>query len=178
MNADGSGLRNLVEPSQTAAAAYPLWSPDGTKIAYATVDLTTGWGWLTTHTMMADGTLQQALPAPTDARWDYLGGWSNDGTSVFVIRGYAPDWDGPMVAAVVPADGHDTGVETSRDSLAGWDLTSEWAPDDGSILLIRRDTADRPETALLIDPKTGATRPAPFAASSRPAWQRLAPPGS
>lgn len=178
VNADGSGLRTLVEPSRTIAAANPLWSPDGTRIAYSTVDMTIGWGWLVTHTMTADGTSQRALPRPSDARWDYLGGWSNDGTSVVVIRGYAADWNGPMAAAVIPADGSGTGVEGGRESLAGWDLVSEWAPDDASILVIRHDAADRPESALLIDPKTGTTRPAPYAASSRPAWQRLGLAGS
>jgi dipeptidyl aminopeptidase/acylaminoacyl peptidase len=178
MNADGTDLRNLVAPSQTAAAAIPLWSPDGTRIAYATVDMTTGWGWLTTHTMLADGTQQQALPSPTDARWDYLGGWSNDGANVFVIRGYGQDFNGPMAAAVVPADGGGTGVESDRETLAGWDLASEWAPDDASILVVRHDAIRQPESGLFIDAETGATRPAPYEAISRPAWQRLAPPGS
>jgi Tol biopolymer transport system component len=177
VNADGSSLRNLVEPSRAAAAVYPLWSPDGQRIAYTTVDMTTGWGWLKAHTMMTDGTEQRALPTPADSRWNYLGGWSNDGTRLVVIRGYMRDGSGLVTAAIVPAHGSDTDVETARQSSIGNDSRPEFAPDDASILVIRPNWSGEPGTPLYVDSTTGVARSAPFAANKFSAWQRIASTG-
>ena len=174
---DGDSLLTLIEPSRTAAGVTPSWSPDGTRIAYSTVDFTTGWGWLRTHTMMADGSAQRPLPTSNGVYWDYLGGWSNDGTRLVVIRGYSPGGTGQIAAAVVPAEGNDAGIETGSQSLISNNAWPSWAPDDASILILGTNWTPEPDSALFMDPITGVIRSAPFAPST-PAWQRLAPKGS
>jgi Tol biopolymer transport system component len=174
VNTDGSDLRMLVEPARDAAAGGPVWSPDGSLIAYGLVNFNVPEWTVHTRVMSADGSDDRALPMPTDARFNYDAIWSNDGTRLVMVRGYATAGDGDNVAAVVPADGSGPGLETARSLFPDEGLSFEWAPDDTSIVVVRQDASGKALESQLLDPLTGEIRPAPYSATS-PNWQRLAP---
>jgi Tol biopolymer transport system component len=57
VNADGTGLVDLT-PTTDITENYPIWSPDGTKIAFGASDVLSGEnaGTFDLHTMNLDGT--------------------------------------------------------------------------------------------------------------------------
>jgi Tol biopolymer transport system component len=177
VNTDGSDIRMLVEPARDASASGPLWSPDGSLIAYGLVNFNVAEWTVHTRVMSADGSGDRALPMPDDAQFNYSAAWSNDGKWLVTLRGYATAGLGDNVAAVVPADGSGPGLETDRSLFPDQGLNFEWAPDDTSIVVLPLDALARPLEWQLLDPMTGDVRAAPSSASSPPTWQRLAPPG-
>jgi Tol biopolymer transport system component len=172
-----SAVRTIVGPSPEPFLESLSWSPDGSQIAY--VEWTPGDEGTCSkvvHVVSADGTRNRTLPLPAGASCDEPAAWSNDGTRLVVIRSH-PGSD-QAVLAIVPADGSGLGIETTRATsqsggLSGW--TAEWAPDDTMILATPVDADDTPLPQVLVDPATGASRPAPWAATSQPTWQRRAP---
>ena len=124
MNADGSNPVNL---TQGRYCASPVWSPDGTKIAYIDVDDDETWPyggeiWL----MDVDGSNPQQV---TDDSVEKLRlWWSEDGRSLYytaVPTGPIPDeWDGPDTGVyfVMALDGSDSSPvdwrEVPRTSLS------------------------------------------------------------
>jgi Tol biopolymer transport system component len=173
VNPDGTGLQTLVEPSRSNTAESPKWSPDGSLLAYDAADFTvTNWT-VQPHVIAPDGQGDRTLPVG-DALWGGGPEWSNDGTRLAIVRGYSASGDGDVVVAVVPADGGPAGVATARSILASWPAGIAWAPDDTAVLVTQPSTAGPTATPLLIDPQTGAARPAPWMTSSEPGWQRLA----
>jgi Tol biopolymer transport system component len=170
---DGGDVRTVVEPHSYYDLTGAAWSPDGSKILY--------WAWNTwgegltakTHVISADGTGDIELPAPPDAVWNAVAAWSNDGSRIFLVRGYTGAFDG-VRPAVLPADGSSVGVEISFPGTAERDCCSAWlwSPDDSTIIGRPGGTASRP---MLLDPLTGTSRPAPWTSLSDPTFQRLAP---
>ena len=171
-------VRTIIGPSPTYDFAGANWSPDGSQIAY--------WRWggpgsdlgLTAHTRIvsADGTGDRELPAPADAVWNAGSEWSNDGTRLFVLRGYTPGLE-DVRGVVIPVDGSSPGVEIRHDGLNNMECcaTWEWAPDDTKILGTPTNAAGQPLRQVILDPVTGETRVAPWTSLSDPSWQRLAP---
>jgi WD40 repeat protein len=175
VNADGTGLRNLVKARPTASAGGASWSPDGSQIAFDEYDMTVQ-EW-TTHTnvMSADGSHVRTLPMTNDANFDYGATWSNDGTRLVTVRGYDTYGPNDDVVAVVPADGSGPGLETARSGLSGVSWIFAWAPDDSSVVIAQEDVSGRATEYQLMDPLTGAVHPTTISVTSRPSWQRLAP---
>lgn len=151
-------------------------SPDGTRIAYSASGSDPDRNTYMVHVVAADGTSDITLPLPPRATFQDAPSWSNDGKRLAVARGYAA-FDQDMVLAVVPADGSGAGVETIEHRLTGCCNTAYvWSPDDTKILVTPNSFQDQlPIQQLLWDPATGATKAAPWAATSQPAWQRQAP---
>jgi dipeptidyl aminopeptidase/acylaminoacyl peptidase len=116
---------------------------------------------------------------PIDARfngtWDGVPVWSNDGTRVATVRGFTKDHEGG-VAAILTLGGGPV-IESAREIEVEAACCSriEWAPDDSAVLWTPTEASGRPGQQLLIDPLTGAIRPALWATTSDPAWQRQAP---
>jgi dipeptidyl aminopeptidase/acylaminoacyl peptidase len=175
VDTDGSDVRMLVGPARDASASGPLWSPDGSRIAYGLVNFNVPQWTVHTRVMSADGSDDRALPMPTDAQFNYNATWSNDGTRLVMVRGYAVSGEGDNVAAVVPADGSGPGLETARSLFPDQGLSFEWAPDDTSVVVVRHDARGQPFESQLMDPVTGAIRSAPYSVTSLTTWQRLAP---
>lgn len=183
--ADGSGIyavnvetgvvREMLAPSPGVGIGLPSISPDGSRIAYVASGSDPDRNTYMVHVAAADGTGDITLPLPPGATFQDAPMWSNDGTRLAVTRGYAT-FDQDMVLAVVPADGSGTGVETTEHRLTGCCSTQfVWAPDDTTILVTPNSFQDQaPIQQLLWNPETGDTRPAPWAATSAPTWQRLA----
>src|SRR5688572_6144583 len=162
-------LRTSVEPSPFYDLAGATWSPDGSRIAYWR------WGGTSTginarvHVISADGRDDLQLPAPPEAVWQATSAWSNDGSRLFLLRGYTPGFE-DVRPVVIPADGRSSGVELRTsfvfdgECCANW----EWAPDDSRILGTPADTAGKPMQQLIIDPETGVSVPAPWTSTSDP----------
>jgi hypothetical protein len=155
--------------------AGPSWSPDGSQIAF--------WMWgsdvegssAKTHIIAADGSGKRELPAPPGAVWNAHATWSNDGTRLFIARGYTPGNE-DVRGVVIPADGSGFGREISPTvsvetvCCAAW----MWSPDDTKILGRPAGLATG-SRALILDVAGGPVRTAPWTANSDLTWQRLAP---
>ena len=121
-----------------------------------------------------DGSRTVTLPMPGGATFQDAPAWSNDGTRIAVDRGYST-YNQNMTLAVLPADGTSVGTETAQGLTGCCDTVIEWSPDDKSILVSPEDLSSNFTPQLLWDPATGLTRPAPWAVTADPAWQRIAP---
>jgi Tol biopolymer transport system component len=171
-----SGAVRVIIPGSTKADIHAAsWSPDGTRIAYATHDLTSSGLSSRTHIVATDGTGDVLVDTHPDSTADTLGTWSNDGTRLIITRVLAGE---VARSAIVPIDRSNLGVEMGCPADAppadcAADLV--WAPDDSVILGTRPDQFGRPTEQFLVDPTTGRIRPAPWTATGMPAMQRRAP---
>jgi Tol biopolymer transport system component len=168
-------VRPIVQLDLGHGLAGPSWSPDGSQIAY--------WMWsqqvegmsARTHVILADGSGDRELPSPPGAVWNAHAAWSNDGSRLFIARGYTPD-NQDVRGAVIPADGSGFGreiaptVSVETGCCAAW----MWSPDDTKILGRPDGLANGPR-ALILDVAGGPVREAPWTWSSDLTWQRLAP---
>jgi hypothetical protein len=171
----GSGqVRTIVEPSAGVGIGWVRVAPDGSRIAFSASTPDTSRNTYRVHVRRADGTGDVTLPMPAEATFQDAPEWSNDGTRLAVVRGFAM-FNEDMVLAAVPADGAGVGVETEHGLTGCCGTVSEWSPDDTSILTTPINGMGTPTPQLLWDPVTGTSRPAPWAATSKPAWQRVAP---
>lgn len=159
MNTNGIGITLNPNPAGAYNDADPAWSPDGTKIAFASDRR----GNYDVYVMNADGTrVTQLTSEPRDDRYP---AWSPDGTKI-AFRGYAgapprgsqiftmrPDGTG---AAPIPHTG-------------GGDQPS-WAPDSRRIAFTDTDATPGPVLEV-VDTASGAVSPLTSGASDRyPAW--------
>jgi len=169
-------VETLVEPLPSMMDEALTWSPDGAQLAYHR------WNGAPVFTVRGHlfdvASRVDRLADPTKAApWDGQVTFSNDGRRIALGRGYAEAGYTDMTLVILSADGAGPQVETARGAglTEEYGATLEWAPDDSSILYTPVDSSARPLPQLLIDPETGDVTPAPWRATSPPAWQRLAP---
>lgn len=168
--------RMLVESPRGGGLQHLHWSPDGSKLAFQSWENAPVF---TVRARVIDIATGQVDLVDPDAIvfWDALPTWSNDGTRIALVRGYADAYE-DVTAAIVPADGSAPAVETSHglSLIKGCCAVLEWAPDDSTILWAAASEGETLEKQVFIDPNTGEVTPAPWSTTSDPAWQRLAPP--
>jgi Tol biopolymer transport system component len=187
VSSQGGAVRTIV-PDERSVGIYrgqPVWSPDGSLIAFGEwcdTDCSTGkaltvdGNTVQVHVVKADGSDDRILPSPAGAQWQAPESWSNDGTRMLVIRG---DTGGAEKArpAVIPVDSAGFGVEIPYPE--GMDATStaawQWAPDDSSILGTPTSVTGAVLDQVLLDPVKGTFRTLTWKSVSEPSWQRLAP---
>ena len=125
VNADGSGLRNLM-PSESPAVFFddaPAWSPDGTRIAFSSDR--SQFGRRAIWTMRADGTELVQLTGADPDRRDYEPSWSPDGRRIVFRRVHNESGTARTDLAIVTvADG--SVVEFRR---PGTERYPSWSPD-------------------------------------------------
>ena len=134
MNADGSGLKNLTV-STGLGDSDPVWSPDGTRIAWQ-ADAPTSGPQYNVYVMYADGTqprrVTQSVP---DCAGAGAPGWSPDGSRiVFTCRDVNDDAE----IWTVNADGSGTGL-TRLTNNAVRDASPTWSPDGSQIAWTSQD---------------------------------------
>ncbi|MEW6278400.1 MAG: prepilin-type N-terminal cleavage/methylation domain-containing protein [Candidatus Eremiobacterota bacterium] len=128
MNPDGTDVSNLTR-TPTVQERFPVWSPDGTRIAYvAPGNGTNGPGVYQVHVMNADGTgIKRLTDQPTTCQ---NLAWTADGTQItFCVAG--PDawlWR-------VNADGTNP-QQLFSNPVDGW-VENCWSP-DGTVGLVAR----------------------------------------
>lgn len=119
MNPDGT---DLVQLTTLGHSFWPVWSPDGWKIAF-----TLGGGLEQIHVMNADGSGLTRLTS--SYHHEEAPAWSPDGTRVAFAR-YTLTW-GPEDIYVVDADG--SGNEVQLTSHPARDFLPAWSPDGSRI---------------------------------------------
>ena len=164
--------RTIVVPASDRDVGYLRLSPDGSRLAYTSSARDGSPSSYRVHVIGMNGANDVTLPLPPRAVFQDAPAWSNDGTRLAITRGYA-EHNEEMAVAVVPADGLGTGVESAHGLTGCCDTILQWSPDDTSVLIMPEAQEDLvAKQHLLLDPLTGQTTPAPWAASDPPAWQR------
>jgi Tol biopolymer transport system component len=176
----GLPIQTILERIYARWRGHPMWSPDGSLISFGEWgdgDPDNGGLTVQTHVVATDGSVNRVLPAATGVQWQAPESWSNDGTRLLVIRGYAPDHSGARPVAI-PVDGSGTGVEIDWPSttMSPTDAFAwEWAPDDSSILGTPANDDGGYLDQVLLDPVAGTSRTLAWSSNSLPSWQRKAP---
>ena len=85
MNTDGSGQRRLTAKPQVF---FPVWSPDGRKVAFASADQPQWRGNVDLYVMNTDGSGLRRLTR--DPAWDGGPAWSPDGRKIAFTRTSPP----------------------------------------------------------------------------------------
>jgi Tol biopolymer transport system component len=135
MNPDGTDLVNLTDAFGDANDTDPNWSPDGSKIAFAS-------GRAGNHTptpedetkifvMNADGSDQVQLTFEADHQSSFQPSWSPDGTQLAFTSDREGDWE----IFTMNADGSEqTNITGPNQTLAYDDKNPDWSPDGTRIV--------------------------------------------
>ena len=168
-------IRPIVELGPTEELDLPAWSPDGSRLAYSMWDNTAEGLTVRTHVVNADGSNDRELPLPPDAVIQVGNAWSNDGTRLFVVRGYTDTWDGTR-PVIIPTDGSGPGVEIAYAGAIQAECCYSWvwSPDDSMILGKPIGPGGAALQQVIIDVQAGTIRQAPWESTEDPAWQRVA----
>jgi hypothetical protein len=172
---DGSALRALVEPRVDAPLDFwARWSPDGSHIAYSRWEPSALRKDLRVHVIAADGTGDRIVGHKDGAWLEAFHGWSPDGTRLTIERNVPGDPpDQAFQPVIVSVDGTTPEVLPAFESPRLW--LDEWSPDGSTIQVRPEDEGGVAQAQQLWDARTGAANPAPWNATSYPAWQRVAP---
>jgi WD40 repeat protein len=121
MNADGSGLNQLTPFGNGFRDRFPVWSPDGTKIAFGRTTFTVR---SQIYVMNADGTNPTRIT--NNSTDDSQPSWSPDGTKIAFVS----NRDGNNEIYVMNADGSNQTRLTNNTAV---ELDPAWSPDGTKI---------------------------------------------
>ena len=121
MSSDGSTIAPLTPVGSSLFDRSPVWSPDGTKIAFGRTTVTTK---SQIYVMNGDGT--NPVRITNNSARDTQPSWSPDGSKIAFVS----DRDGVEEIYVMHADGSNQTRLTNNTSL---DLDTAWSPDGTKI---------------------------------------------
>ena len=163
---DGTGVRVIAtahrEPSSDGLSIGVQldWSPDGTRIAYASKGFSPPGGFVITIADVATGTIHDI----TSGSYDRLPTWSPDGRWIAFSRGGAGY---PNAAGLIRPDGSGLRILSAPPIKEN---TLSWSPDGTHLVACGADLTQ--VVVIPTDGSTPSTLPAP-AVNSVPSWQRL-----
>ena len=163
MNADGSNQVALT--SDPGNDTQPAWSPDGTRLAYASGPGDWNGGRLNIWVMNSDGSGKTRLTSGDHS--DVFPAWSPDGTSIVFSR---RDGNGPFHLFSMLADGtdlHQLTVGNADDMAPTWTFS-------GRIVFVRNRTATGYGDVYVVD-ADGDEPPAPLTRGQRVGGYALSP---
>ena len=175
MNADGSNIRTIIEPTVPVSIDFDLkflsFTPDGSRIFYLhKSNLNVADSPMELWVMNADGTNQHRFVHVNGAGWEGEQTVSPDGK--YVAFYYVTTGPGGQIA-VARTDGTGPVVDVG-DPLPGT-ASYVWSPDSTKLLVIPHETTQFVQPYLL-DPTGGPGTRAPLQIEpEEPDWQRLAP---
>ena len=129
INPDGTEERRLTYSGDGKSSNIPQWSPDGTRIAFAS-NREDDTGWSSIYLMDADGNHDQRL-TPVGSR-DYFPIWSPDGKQIALMSSR----DGNREIYVINSDGSDVRRLTNNEAF---DAAYFWSSDSRQLVF----TSDR-----------------------------------
>ena len=135
---DGSGLRELPVPPRFRASAYPIWSPDESRLALAFDD-----GAVILDTSASPMTLVKHMPRKAGEFGFLPFSWSPDGRSIAGTSRFSPTRDRLVFLDVASA---------SVRTLAEDGKSPTWLPDSRRLLFSSRTSI------MLLDASTGESR--------------------
>ena len=129
INSDGSGLRQLTQSDSNIFNYQPALSPDGTQVAFASVQGTQGG----ISIIDVDGTGLRTLTV-NNKSYDSEPAWSPDGSKIAFVRGFDPTSEGvanftecgPARIYVVNVDIQERAINLTPDQSA---TDPSWSPD-------------------------------------------------
>jgi Tol biopolymer transport system component len=157
IHADGSSLTELYTVPINYVANAPVWSPDGTKLAFAVANLQ--FGGFTIQTMNADGSNQKSYPGSTYFYNHMVGrivNWSPDSSKLVFPSTAALDGNSnsPDVSSlniwVMNADGTGRRPLTQYTANGVVFYVPTWSPDGSTIAVLSNaalDGSDAPSLA-------------------------------
>jgi len=128
MNADGTGKINLT--NDPADDTWPVWSPDGSKIAFlSNRGCEDGCDDLDLFVMNSDGS--EPVRLTDDAEWDWMPKWAPDGSRIVFVKEVGSQNE----VFVVNVDGSDLARLTNDPNTTyADDVFPSWSPDGSKIL--------------------------------------------
>ena len=150
MNADGTGEANLT--NNPAIDTTPAWSPDGTRIAFAS-DRDGFPVLLDIFVMNADGT--NPINLTNSVNTDLAPAWSPDGTKIafYTFRDAGSGLQSEIY--VMNADGSDQRNLTQHPDI---DVHPTWSPDGSKIGFVRQAPFSGDAEIYVMDASTGANQ--------------------
>jgi Tol biopolymer transport system component len=170
MNADGTGKRTLVQPTNPVDIDQDLnaatYSADGTRIFYQRWFPDSIQLWV----MNADGTDQHEFYPEPGQGWDGIANPSPDGKWVAYWH-VIEDGRATQRVSVVRADGTGPIIATGPDLVGTANFI--WSPDSTKILMLPNNGSS--PSGFLLDPAGGQWTTLPWRSDTDIDWQRLAP---
>jgi TolB protein len=163
MNADGSGQTRITSRA-SATDWFPVWSPDGSKIAFASFDCCPAGANYDIWVMNADGSSQTNIT--NNPAEDILPSWQPGGSKI----AFQTNRDGDVEIYTMNPDG--TGLTNVSNSAVSFDFDADWSPDGSRIVFAsNRETIGFGVDIYVMDADgSGVGRLTTTRDDSMPAW--------